>query len=170
VNSTFLRSALFTQVSVPSVISLRPLYCFIRCQSHLCLLQVSYCSAAAVLSWKCGPPCDNLPGVQVLQAGGNDEQVPGCTSTFRWVSALFSSELILSAQTILRTIPPGIRSLLLIRARTPSQCATPPLWTRSHQSDRILAFPSQTMPRLRRFRSTRLCSPINGAVSLPLRV
>ncbi|EIN06312.1 alpha/beta-hydrolase [Punctularia strigosozonata HHB-11173 SS5] len=39
--------------------------------------QVSYCSAAAVLSWTCGTPCDNLPNVDVLQAGGDDEEVPG---------------------------------------------------------------------------------------------
>jgi len=32
--------------------------------------RIAYCSSAAVTSWKCGPPCDAIPGVQVLQSGG----------------------------------------------------------------------------------------------------
>jgi hypothetical protein len=43
--------------------------------------QASYCSTAAVLSWKCGPPCDSLgSNVDVLIAGGNDGTIPGCKS------------------------------------------------------------------------------------------
>jgi hypothetical protein len=40
--------------------------------------QAAYCSAGAVTNWKCGPPCDNLPNVQVLTAGGDDGLIPGC--------------------------------------------------------------------------------------------
>ena len=32
--------------------------------------RIAYCSSAAVTSWKCGSPCDAVPGVQVLQSGG----------------------------------------------------------------------------------------------------
>ncbi|KAL0953219.1 hypothetical protein HGRIS_004472 [Hohenbuehelia grisea] len=39
--------------------------------------RVSYCSSAAVTSWKCGPPCDSLgKGIEVIQAGGDDGLVP----------------------------------------------------------------------------------------------
>jgi hypothetical protein len=32
--------------------------------------RIAYCSGAAITSFKCGPPCDELPGVKVLQLGG----------------------------------------------------------------------------------------------------
>lgn len=32
--------------------------------------RIAYCSNAAVTSWNCGPPCDAVPGVRVLQSGG----------------------------------------------------------------------------------------------------
>jgi len=38
--------------------------------------RIAYCSSAAVTSWNCGPPCDAVPGVQVLQAGGDGGLIP----------------------------------------------------------------------------------------------
>jgi len=38
--------------------------------------QIAYCSAKAVLSWQCGPPCDALPGIQPITAGGDDGLIP----------------------------------------------------------------------------------------------
>ncbi|KAF8519898.1 alpha/beta-hydrolase [Hysterangium stoloniferum] len=38
--------------------------------------QIAYCSPGAVLSWKCGPPCDALPGVKPIVTGGNDGIIP----------------------------------------------------------------------------------------------
>jgi len=38
--------------------------------------QVAYCSAQAVLSWNCGPPCDALPGIEPITAGGDDGLIP----------------------------------------------------------------------------------------------
>ncbi|KAG6829474.1 hypothetical protein H0H87_011346, partial [Tephrocybe sp. NHM501043] len=39
--------------------------------------RVAYCSSAAVTSWKCGAPCESLGGgIEVLQAGGDDELIP----------------------------------------------------------------------------------------------
>ncbi|KAF7431127.1 hypothetical protein PC9H_006847 [Pleurotus ostreatus] len=39
--------------------------------------RVAYCSSAAVTSWSCGPPCDDIgKGVEVIQAGGDDGLVP----------------------------------------------------------------------------------------------
>jgi len=38
--------------------------------------QVAYCSAEAVLSWKCGAPCDALPGIEPITAGGDDGLIP----------------------------------------------------------------------------------------------
>ncbi|KIM90144.1 hypothetical protein PILCRDRAFT_811875 [Piloderma croceum F 1598] len=38
--------------------------------------RIAYCSSAAVTSWKCGPPCDAVPGVEVLQSGGDGGDVP----------------------------------------------------------------------------------------------
>lgn len=38
--------------------------------------RIAYCSSAAVQSWTCGPPCAAVPGVEVLQTGGNSGSVP----------------------------------------------------------------------------------------------
>jgi len=38
--------------------------------------QIAYCSAKAVLSWKCGPPCDAIPGIEPITAGGDDGLIP----------------------------------------------------------------------------------------------
>jgi len=38
--------------------------------------QIAYCSAKAVLSWNCGPPCDALPGIEPITAGGDDGLIP----------------------------------------------------------------------------------------------
>lgn len=39
--------------------------------------RVAYCSSAAVTSWQCGPPCDEIgKGVKVIQAGGDDGLIP----------------------------------------------------------------------------------------------
>jgi len=38
--------------------------------------QIAYCSAGAVLSWNCGPPCAAAPGIQPIVAGGNDGTIP----------------------------------------------------------------------------------------------
>jgi len=38
--------------------------------------RIAYCSSAAVTSWKCGPPCDAVQGVTVLQSGGDGGEVP----------------------------------------------------------------------------------------------
>lgn len=40
------------------------------------LSQIAYCSANAVLTWQCGPPCDALPGIDPLVAGGDDGLIP----------------------------------------------------------------------------------------------
>ncbi|KAI0645946.1 alpha/beta-hydrolase [Trametes meyenii] len=39
--------------------------------------RTAYCSAAAVTDWSCGGPCDALPNVKVLAAGGDDGAIPG---------------------------------------------------------------------------------------------
>ncbi|TDL26635.1 alpha/beta-hydrolase [Rickenella mellea] len=39
--------------------------------------RIAYCTSQAVLSWKCGAPCDALsPGVDVLTAGGDSADIP----------------------------------------------------------------------------------------------
>ncbi|KAF9258560.1 alpha/beta-hydrolase [Marasmius fiardii PR-910] len=39
--------------------------------------RVAYCSSAAVTSWQCGSPCDEIgKGVKVIQAGGDDGLIP----------------------------------------------------------------------------------------------
>ncbi|GBE86037.1 hypothetical protein SCP_0805610 [Sparassis crispa] len=38
--------------------------------------RVVYCPSSKVTSWSCGGPCQALPGVHVLTAGGNEAQVP----------------------------------------------------------------------------------------------
>ncbi|KAI0762112.1 alpha/beta-hydrolase [Trametes elegans] len=39
--------------------------------------RTAYCSAEAVTDWGCGGPCDALPNVKVLTAGGDDGAIPG---------------------------------------------------------------------------------------------
>lgn len=43
--------------------------------------RTAYCGAA-VASWDCGPPCDALPGVEVLTVGGDGGLIPFCASRF----------------------------------------------------------------------------------------
>lgn len=38
--------------------------------------QIAYCSSGAVQSWKCGPPCDALPGIETIVTGGDDGLIP----------------------------------------------------------------------------------------------
>jgi hypothetical protein len=38
--------------------------------------RIAYCTPPAVLSWKCGPPCQATPGVKVLAAGGTGGEIP----------------------------------------------------------------------------------------------
>jgi len=40
------------------------------------LAQVSYCWTEKILNWTCGPPCDALPGIRTLTAGGDDGLIP----------------------------------------------------------------------------------------------
>lgn len=45
--------------------------------------RIAYCTSGAVMSWKCGPPCDATPGVKVLSAGG------GRSISFKLSSSMF---------------------------------------------------------------------------------
>ncbi|KAI0355721.1 alpha/beta-hydrolase [Trametes cingulata] len=39
--------------------------------------RTAYCSAQSVTNWSCGAPCDAIPNVEVLAAGGDDGAIPG---------------------------------------------------------------------------------------------
>lgn len=38
--------------------------------------RTAYCPTSSVVNWTCGTPCDALPGVVVLTAGGDNGEIP----------------------------------------------------------------------------------------------
>lgn len=42
--------------------------------------RAAYCSPASVATLSCGAPCDAINAVKVLQSGGDEGEIPRCTS------------------------------------------------------------------------------------------